>query len=82
MIGYSTVNDNVDKNCLNNLFKVDCKNDNELNIRHSLVNLLAMILLSGKQNFLWTFTFEPLKLQNTFGKYNNEKEYTLLIIFF
>lgn len=68
MIGYPKLNNNVDKNYLNNLFTLDCKDDDELNIRHSLVNLLAMILLSGKQNFLWTFTFEPLTLQNTFGK--------------
>jgi hypothetical protein len=63
MIGYN----NVEKNCVNELFKLDCKDNHELNIRHSLVNLLAMILLSGKQNFLWTFAFEPLKLQNTLG---------------
>jgi hypothetical protein len=68
LIGYSLMNNNVDKNQLNNLFKLDCTDEDELNIRHSLVNLLAMILLGGKQNFLWTFTFEPLKLQSTFGK--------------
>ncbi len=68
MIGYPKENDNIDKNYLNDLFKLDCNDNHELNIRHSLVNLLAMILLSGKQNFLWTFTFEPLKLQNTLGQ--------------
>jgi hypothetical protein len=76
MIGYPSVNNHVDKNYLNNLFKLDCKDDDELSIRHSLVNLLAMILLSGKQNFLWTFAFEPLKLQNTLGEFkiNNKKK--------
>jgi hypothetical protein len=73
MIGYPQINNNVDKNYLNNLFKLDCKDDDELGIRHALVNLLAMILLSGKQNFLWTFTFEALKLQSTFGKYNKNQ---------
>jgi hypothetical protein len=68
MIGYSVVNNNVDRNSLNNLFKLDCMDEDELPIRHTMVNLLAMILLGGKQNFLWTFTFEPLTLQNTFGK--------------
>ncbi|CAF1513265.1 unnamed protein product [Adineta ricciae] len=64
MIGYSR---NQEENFLNHLFRVDCKDEDELPIRHSLVNLLAMILLGGKQNFLWTFTFQPLTLQNTFG---------------
>jgi hypothetical protein len=73
MIGYSRVNDETDKNSLNNLFKLDCKDEDELSIRHSLVNLLAMILLSGKQNFLWTFTFEPLKLEHTHGKYHEQQ---------
>jgi hypothetical protein len=68
MIGYSAMNNNADINYLNNLFKLDCIDEDELPIRHSMVNLLAMILLGGKQNFLWTFTFEPLKLQSTFGK--------------
>jgi hypothetical protein len=67
MIDYPRGNNAV-KNHLNHLFKLDCTDEDELAIRHSLVNLLAMILLSGKQNFLWTFTFEPLTLQNTFGK--------------
>ncbi|CAF2853244.1 unnamed protein product [Rotaria sp. Silwood2] len=28
---------------------------------------MAMILMGGKQSFLWTFAFHPLTLQNTFG---------------
>ncbi|CAF3595248.1 unnamed protein product [Adineta steineri] len=67
MIGYSRRNEILEQNYLNKLFHLDCKDEDELCIRHSLVNLLAMILLGGKQNFLWTFTFEPLTLQNTFG---------------
>ncbi|CAF4450175.1 unnamed protein product, partial [Rotaria sp. Silwood2] len=34
---------------------------------HMLVNLMAMILLGGEKSFLWTFMFQPLTLQNTFG---------------
>ena len=68
LIGYSRENDNGEENSLNNLFRVDCQEKDELSIRHSLVNLLAMILMGGKQSFLWTFTFHPLTLQNTFGK--------------
>ena len=67
MIGYPHAQATGETNELNNLFRVDCQNSEELSIRHSLVNLLAMILLSGKQNFLWTFAFEPSKLQKTFG---------------
>ncbi|CAF4719416.1 unnamed protein product, partial [Rotaria sp. Silwood1] len=67
MIGYPRRNDNVEKNFLNNLFTLNCQDEDELCIRHSLVNLLAMILMGGKQSFLWTFTFHPLTLQNTFG---------------
>ncbi|CAF1248253.1 unnamed protein product [Adineta steineri] len=67
MIGYSRRHEILEQNYLNKLFHLDCKDEDELCIRHSLVNLLAMILLGGKQNFLWTFTFEPLTLQNTFG---------------
>ncbi|CAF1123756.1 unnamed protein product [Didymodactylos carnosus] len=63
MIGY----DDTEENYLNKLFKLDCKADDELSIRHSMVNLMAMIVLSGKNNFLWTFAFQPLSLQNTFG---------------
>ena len=68
MIGYPRGDNNADTNYLNNLFKLDCQEEEELNIRHSLVNLLAMIILGGKQGFLWTFTFETLKLEHTHGK--------------
>ncbi|CAF4842456.1 unnamed protein product, partial [Rotaria sp. Silwood1] len=69
MIGYpiENNNNNVDKNSLNDLFKLDCKDEFELSLRHMLVNLMAMILLGGKQSFLWTFMFQPSILQNTFG---------------
>jgi hypothetical protein len=66
MIGYSLRNN--DNNLLNNLFQLDCKDEFELTLRHMLVNLIAMILLGGKQSFLWTFVFQPLTLKNTFGK--------------
>ncbi|CAF4417015.1 unnamed protein product [Rotaria sp. Silwood2] len=69
MIGYPRENDNVEKNFLNNLFTINCQDEDELCIRHSLVNLMAMILMGGKQSFLWTFAFHPLTLQNTFGNY-------------
>jgi hypothetical protein len=69
MIGYPRRNDNVETNFLNNLFTLDCKDEDELCIRHSLVNLLAMILMGNKQNFLWTFTFQPSTLQNTYGNF-------------
>ena len=68
MIGYSNMNADTDKNYLNSLFELNCTDGDELGIRHSLVNLLVMILLGGKQSFLWTFTFEPLTLQNTYGE--------------
>ncbi|CAF2053256.1 unnamed protein product, partial [Rotaria magnacalcarata] len=67
MIGYPRRNENIENNFLNNLFKLDCQHEDELCIRHSLVNLIAMIFMGGKQSFLWTFAFNPLKLQNTFG---------------
>ncbi|CAF4536838.1 unnamed protein product, partial [Rotaria sp. Silwood2] len=67
MVGYPNMNNSQDDNYLNNSFRLDCQDQEELNIRHTLVNLLAMIMLGGRQCFLWTFTFEPLKLQNTFG---------------
>ncbi|CAF3326320.1 unnamed protein product [Rotaria sp. Silwood2] len=67
MIGYPQANILGEDNFLNSLFRVDCKDDDELCMRHTLVNLMAMILIGGKQSFLWTFAFEPLKLQNTFG---------------
>jgi hypothetical protein len=69
MIGYSQANSNEDINYLNSLFKLDCTEHDELAIRHCLVNLMAMIIMGGKQSFLWTFAFEPLKLENTFGEY-------------
>ncbi|CAF4549844.1 unnamed protein product, partial [Didymodactylos carnosus] len=49
------------------LFKIDCTAEDELSIRHSLVNLISMIILSGKENFLWIFTFQPLLLRGTYG---------------
>ncbi|CAF2707124.1 unnamed protein product [Rotaria sp. Silwood2] len=70
MIGYTRENNNNnnrDKNFLNDLFKLDCKDEFQLSLRHMLVNLMAMILLGGQQSFLWTFMFQPLTLQNTFG---------------
>ncbi|CAM4970115.1 unnamed protein product [Rotaria socialis] len=65
MIGYAS--DNDDKNFLNDLFKLDSNDEFELSLRHMLVNLVAMVLLGGKESFLWTFMFQPLTLQNTFG---------------
>ncbi|CAF3809765.1 unnamed protein product [Rotaria sordida] len=82
MIGYSRENDNADKDFLNSLFRVDCKDEDELCIHHSLVNLLVMFLMGGgKQIFLWTFAFHPLTLQNKFGfaspAYHSEQWCTL-----
>ena len=68
MIGYRRENDDVEQNCLNKLFRIDNQEKDEIGIRHLLVNLLAMILMGGKESFLWTFTFQPLRLANTFGK--------------
>jgi hypothetical protein len=68
LIGYSNEDDKDDENFLNKLFKLDCHAEDELGIRHSLVNLLAMILMGGEQSFLWTFVFQPLKLHNTYGE--------------
>ena len=65
MIGYG---DEEESNALNDVFKLDCHDDFELSLRHLLVNLMAMILLGGKQSFLWTTAFDPLKLCKTFGK--------------
>jgi len=71
MIGYPIENNNnVDKNFLNDLFEVHYEDEFGLSLRHMLVNLMAMILLGGKQSFLWTFAFQPMILQNTFGKYS------------
>ena len=71
MVGYPRANGNEERNFLNNLFALDCQDEDELSIRHCMVNLLAMILLGGKQSFLWTFAFQPLTLQNTFGKFRS-----------
>ncbi|CAF2108222.1 unnamed protein product [Rotaria magnacalcarata] len=69
MIGYQgdNNNNNADKNFLNGLFKLDCNDEFDLSLRHMLVNLMAMILLGGEKSFLWTFMFQPLTLENTFG---------------
>ncbi|CAM2729399.1 unnamed protein product [Rotaria socialis] len=67
MIGYPNENNVKDNNYLNDLFKIDFKDDEQLPIRHTLVNLLVMILLGGKENTLWMFAFEPLKLEGTHG---------------
>jgi hypothetical protein len=83
MEGYPHANNNPDNNQLNNLFKLDYQDEDDLNIRHALVNLLAMILLAGRQNFLWTFTFQPLTLQNTFGKIQKLfKKKEIFVVFF
>jgi hypothetical protein len=68
MIGYPNEDEQDHDNYLNKLFKLDSKEEDELGIRHSLVNLLAMILLGGEQSFLWTFAFQPLTLDKTHGK--------------
>ena len=68
MVGYDTTADNTNQNYLNDLFRLDFTENEGLAIRHVLVNLLAMILLAGKESFLWVFVFQPLKLTNTFGK--------------
>ncbi|CAF1164755.1 unnamed protein product [Didymodactylos carnosus] len=41
MIGYN----DEEQNYLNELFKIDCTAEDELSIRHSLVNLISMIIL-------------------------------------
>ena len=74
MIGYPRAGDNVERNALNNLFTLDYKDEDELPIRHCMINLMAMILLGGKQSFLWTFAFSPLSIEHTFGKFNVENE--------
>ena len=68
MIGYSQGNNDEDLNYLNNLFRLDCQARDELCIRHLLVNLMAMILKGGPKSFLWTFAFQPLAIENTFGR--------------
>ena len=72
MIGYQS----EDSNLLNNLFQLKCEDQFELTLRHMLINLMAMILLGGKQSFLWTFVFEPLRLQRTYGKYKSSPLFT------
>ncbi|CAF3638387.1 unnamed protein product [Rotaria sp. Silwood1] len=49
-------------------YELDCKAADELCIRHLLVNLMAMIIKGGAKSFLWTFAFQPLAIENTFGK--------------
>ncbi|CAF1276204.1 unnamed protein product, partial [Didymodactylos carnosus] len=66
MIGYNILME-AEKNFLYELFQLNAKCSDELSIRHSLINLMAMILLGGKNNFLWSFAFQPLSLENTFG---------------
>ena len=68
MIGYTDAEVEDDQNFLNKLFKPSCDAEDELAIRHSLVNLMTMILMGGEQNFLWTFAFKPITLENTYGK--------------
>ncbi|CAF1165379.1 unnamed protein product [Didymodactylos carnosus] len=63
MIGYN----DEKQNYLNEIFKIDSTAEDELSIRHSLVNLISMIILSGKETFLWIFIFQPLLLQDTYG---------------
>lgn len=65
LIGYGNKNDNL----LNDMFQLDCQNEYDLTLRHLLVNLLGMIVFGGKQSFLWTFVFQPLISQHTYGKY-------------
>ncbi|UJR16744.1 hypothetical protein I4U23_003644 [Adineta vaga] len=67
MIGYPQRTNTIDFNYLNHLFRLDCEAADELCIRHCLVNLLAMIIKGGKESFLWTFAFEPLSIEGTFG---------------
>ena len=81
IIGYSQRHDNEEINFLNQLFSVDCKDEDELCIRHCLVNLLAMILMGNKQSFLWTFAFNPLALQNTFGKLSHLIKLNIYFLF-
>lgn len=69
IIGYKDADkEKEDPHCLYKLFKIDYNDEYELRIRHLLVNLMAMILMSGKNSFLWTFAFEPLKLKDTYGE--------------
>ncbi|CAF0920656.1 unnamed protein product [Didymodactylos carnosus] len=63
MIGYRE----SEKNALNNLFQTSNNSDDEIHIRHALFNLMAILILTGNNTFLWTFTFEPQKLHKTYG---------------
>ena len=67
MIGYPG-NPQDERNVLNDFFTPQCRNEDELRIRHCLVNLMAMILLGGKKSFLWTFAFQPLTIESTHGQ--------------
>ena len=69
MIGYCRENTNIDFNYLNHLFRLNCEAADELCIRHLLVNLMAMIIRGGTKSFLWTFAFQPLSIEHTYGKY-------------
>jgi hypothetical protein len=73
MIGYPR-SPQDELNTLNHFFTPQCQNADELRIRHCLVNLIAMILLGGKQSFLWTFAFQPLSLPHTHGQKSNTFE--------
>ncbi|CAM4842781.1 unnamed protein product [Rotaria magnacalcarata] len=64
IVGYHS---HEDTNALNDLFQLNCQAEFELNLRHLMVNLMAMILLAGQQSFLWTFAFEPWSLEDTYG---------------
>ena len=39
-----------------------------------MVNLMAMILLAGPQSFLWTFAFQPKRLEDSYGKFYSTSE--------
>ncbi|CAF1180202.1 unnamed protein product, partial [Adineta ricciae] len=64
IIGYHSP-DNA--NSINKLFQINCQTSFELSLRHLLVNLMAMILLGDEKSFLWTFAFDPLSLEHTYG---------------
>ena len=68
MVGYPRADVQGEGNALNRLFTLNLNEEDELGIRHCMVNLIAMILLGGKESFLWTFAFEPLTLERTFGQ--------------
>ena len=70
MIGYSQENNNTDFNYLNHLFRLDCEAVDELCIRHLLINLMVMIIKGGVKSFLWKFAFQPVSVENTYGKHS------------